>query len=76
MDCILTNISKTKHQVVNSKEQTIRIRTASEAQTCKSSELDHQNMNSSKDLNNCNHSNQWIISCMAVAQIRNKFYLK
>lgn len=55
MNCSLTTISKTNHQVVNSKEQTIRIRNAPEAQTWKSNEQVHKNMNCSKDLSNCIH---------------------
>lgn len=55
MDCFLTTISKTNHQVVNSKEQAIRIRIALEAQKWKSSEQIHKNMYCTKDLNNCNH---------------------
>lgn len=55
MNCSLTTVSKTNHQVVNSKEQAIRIRIAPEAQTWKSSEQVHKNLNYSKDLNNCTH---------------------
>lgn len=54
MNC--STISTTNH--LNSKEQAIRIRNSPEAQTWKSSEQVHKNMNCSKDLNNCIHSNQ------------------